>query len=167
MILIQIIGGVGFGVLILATQVRRRRTFLIADFAGLVPVVAHYVMMDAYAGAAMSGLYMLVDLCAVLIADRPVLLRRAFWGFHGLAIALVAVTFAGWIDLLALFGTIAAVASRQQKYMRPLLGLIVVSCVGWGLYGLLVGSVAQVVFSVTYAAFSLLGIFRQQRPTHP
>lgn len=160
MIYAQLLGGAGFLLLVLATQIGSRREFLIADFCGLVPVVAHYILLDARAGAAMSALYMVIDVTAT-IDDRPTLSRRIFLGHYGLAAVLVAVTWRGSADLFALFGTLAAILSRQQERMRPLLLLIVVSCVGWGLYGFLAGSVSQVAFSTVYAAFSLLGVRRE------
>lgn len=61
---------------------------------------------------------------------------------------------------------LTAVASRRQSAMRPLLGLVVVSAVGWGVYGAFVGSYSQVVFSVAYAAFGLVGIRRIERLKH-
>lgn len=73
----------------------------------------------------------------------------------------------GPADLAALFGTLAAVASRQQEGMRPLLLLLVVSTAGWGAYGALVGSWGQVAFSAAYATFGLLGAWRVERQTHP
>jgi len=128
-------------------------------------VVAHYLILDAPAGAAMSALYMVIDVTAAF-SERFRLARRAFFVHYALAALLLGVTYRAATDLLALFGTVAAIASRQQPQMRGLLALIVVSSLGWGLYGFFAGSISQVVFSVAYALFSLLGIWRLDRRTH-
>ncbi|MFW6192867.1 MAG: YgjV family protein [Gemmatimonadota bacterium] len=161
----HLIGGAGFVVLLVATQVGSRARFLAVDFCGLGAVVAHYILLDAPTGAAMSALYMAIDVTSGL-RDRSELARRGFVAHYGLAVLLVAFTYRGPADLAALFGTLAAVASRQRDEMRPLLLLLVVSSVGWGAYGALVGSVSQVSFSAAYATFSLLGVWRLERQTH-
>lgn len=128
-------------------------------------MVAHYLILDAPTGAAMSALYMAIDVTAAF-SERSRLARRAFFLHYVLAALLLGVTYRAATDLLALFGTVAAIASRQQPEMRHLLALIVVSSLGWGLYGVFAGSVSQVVFSAVYALFSLLGIWRIERRTH-
>ena len=142
-----------------------RARFLAVDACGLGAAVAHYLLLDAPTGAAMSALYLAIDGTAAF-RDRSDLVRRGFAAHYGLAALLVAVTWQGPADLAALFGTLAAVASRQQEDMRPLLLLLVVSTAGWGVYGALVGSVGQVAFSVAYATFGLLGVWRIDRQTH-
>ncbi len=66
----QLVGTVGYGLLVLATFARTRTRFLAVDIAGLVPVVAHYAMLDATAGAALSAFYMMSDTVAALAARR-------------------------------------------------------------------------------------------------
>lgn len=158
----QWIGGAGYLVLILATQLRRRRLFLVIDFCGLTPVVLHYVLLDALAGAAMSALYMLVDL-TVALARRPRTIRSAYGACYAVAGVTIFMAYEAPTDLLAAAGTIAAVVARQQPAMRRLLAWIVVSCVGWGLYGYFAGSLAQIAFSSVYAVASTLGIVRLDR----
>lgn len=166
MILAQYIGGAGFLVLIAATQVRRRRLFLAVDFVGLAPVVAHYILLDAFAGAAMSALYMLIDL-TVAYQHRSLAVRRAFWVYYLVAGFMIAFTYQGPFDLLALAGTLAAVVARQQPTMRRLLVGIILSCVGWAAYGYFAGSFAQIAFSTTYALASAVGLLRlPDRQTH-
>jgi hypothetical protein len=165
MIFIQLLGGAGYIILLLATQISTRRGFLIADYCGLIPVATHYALLGAPVGAAMSILYMLIDMTAVF-ENRAKFIRHLYLVYYILAIILAGITFQQATDLFALFGTLAALISRQQSQMHHLLLMIVVSCVGWGLYGIFAGSVAQVVFSMVYALFSLLGIWRIVRQTH-
>jgi len=162
----QLLGGAGYLVLIYATQLRRRRVFLLVDFCGLAPVVAHYILLDAPAGAAMSGLYMLIDL-TVAFQHRSLAIRRAFWLYYLVAAAMISFTYHGPADLLAVGGAVAAIIARQQPVMRRLLTWIIISCIGWAIYGYFAGSIAQIAFSTVYAIASGVGILRlDERQTH-
>lgn len=136
-----------------------------ADLVGLAPVVVHYLMLDAPAGAALSALYMVIDITAVF-DERSRHVRRLYPVHYVLAGLLAALTYGAPIDVLALLGTWAAIASRQQKGMRRLLALLVASTLGWGLYGLFAGSVGQVAFSAVYALAGSLGLRRITHQTH-
>lgn len=161
----QLLGGAGYLVLILSTQLGSRRNFLIADICGLIPVILHYLLLGAPAGAALSALYVAIDVTAALLR-RSRWARGLFPGFYLLAVAATAAVYAAPRDLLALSGTLAAVLSRRQAEMHRLLGLVLASCVGWGLYGFLAGSIGQAVFSSVYGLFSLVGILRIRHQTH-
>lgn len=155
----------GFLVLLLATQIQSRRGFLIADLLGLGPVVAHYVLLDAVAGAAMSALYIAIDVTAAFDERWP-LVKRLFPVHYLLAALVATLTFTGMPDLLVLLATWTAIASRQQRGMRRLLPLLVASSLGWGLYGVFVGSVGQMAFSTAYALAGSVGLWRIVRRTH-
>lgn len=159
----QLVGGAGYLLLLIATQADRTRRFLALDATGLVPVVIHYLMLGAGAGAVMSALYLLVDVVHLLIRGA----RAAFLALalaYAAALSLLILWFEGPIDLLALAGTVAAIQARREEHMIPLLSWIIVSCVGWGIYGYLAGSYAQLAFSTLYAAASAVGILRLRRP---
>lgn len=161
----QLLGGAGFLLLLAATQAKTRGRFLVLDVCGLVPVTAHYLLLEAPAGAAMSALYLVIDVSAAL-EDPPGRARDRLLAQGALAALLIGLTWRTAADLAALAGTLAAVVSRQQAEMDRLLWLVVASTAGWGLYGVLAGSVAQVAFSAAYALAALLGIWRIARPTH-
>jgi len=113
----------------------------------------------------MSALYMLIDVTAAF-DERSRRVRRLYFVHYLLAAVLTGLTYRGAADLLALFGTWAAIASRQQREMRRLLALLVASAVAWGLYGLYAGSFSQVAFSTLYALAGALGIWRIVHQTH-
>jgi hypothetical protein len=166
-ILAQFVGGVGFGLLVLSTFARTRLRFLLVDIAGLVPVIVHYVMLAAPVGAALSAFYMMSDVGAAFAEKRAA--RIIYWLFYPLAVAIGWFFWAGPADLLAIVGTVLAVAARHQRSVWRIQALIVVSTIGWGTYGLLVGSVVQVAFSTVYGTAALANavrFFRQQSATH-
>lgn len=157
-LLAQGVGGLGFGLLVFSTFARSRLRFLVADITGLIPVVIHYVMLAAPAGAALSAFYMLSDVVAAFAARRPA--RLAYWLFYPLALVVGWVFWAGPTDLFAIVGTVLAIAARHQRQVWRIQALIVVSTAGWGTYGLLVGSLVQVAFSTAYGLAALVNAVR-------
>jgi hypothetical protein len=162
----QVLGGVGFALILLAPLARARALFLALDIAGLVPVSLHYWMLDAPTGALLCLLYVFVDVVSIWLPGRASV-RRAYFGLYPLAALLTWLAFVDLRDLLALAGTLIAVASRQQSNNAALKALIFASAFGWGAYGVAVGSVSQVVFSCIYAATSLFGTVDELRRRRP
>jgi len=155
----QILGGAGFLVLVVAPLTRTRHRFLLLDILGMVPVGVHYVMLKATGGAALCAIYILMDLIAFHL-HSSVAMRRIYYGFYPVAAIFTAVAWTGPADLLALAGTLFAVASRQQPGLTLLKFLVFLSAVGWGAYGILAGSVSQTLFSLFYGGAALFAVFR-------
>lgn len=157
--LIQLLGGAGYAVLLLAPLMRTRRQFLAIDSAGLMPVGIHYLLLGAPAGAMMCFVYIVMNAGAALLAGGR-LPPRVYWVFYPVAAGAIWLTATGWHDGLALAGTLFAVAARQQSSLVSLKFLTVLSALSWGAYGVFAPSVGQVVFSTFYALASALGGLR-------
>ena len=155
----QIVGGAGFLVLVVAPLTRTRRRFLLLDILGMVPVGIHYLMLKATGGAALCAIYILMDLVAFRL-HSSVAMRRIYYGFYPVAAMFTAAAWTGPADLFALAGTLFAVASRQQPGLKLLKFLVFLSAVGWGIYGVLAGSVSQTLFSVFYGSAALFAVLR-------
>ncbi|MCP4381425.1 MAG: YgjV family protein [Hyphomicrobiales bacterium] len=157
----QLVGATGFLLLVLATFARSRFRFLVLDFLGLVPVAAHYVMLAAPAGAALSVFYMCADAVAALPGGSR--RRLIYWVFYPLVAVITWFFWIGVVDLAAAAGTALAIVARHQVRTWRILALIGASTVGWGLYGVLVGSIAQVVFSAVYGSVAVFNAIRFSR----
>ncbi len=158
----QIIGAIGFALLIIAPLTHSRRSFLALDIIGIVPVGIHYLMLDAPIGAALCATYVVMDIVAAGI-HRSQNVRAAYFLFYPAALALSYWTYQTVADLTALAGTLLAVASRQQLNLVALKMLVFLSAFGWGAYGWLTGSVAQLVFSSLYGGAALFATIRHRR----
>lgn len=154
----QIVGAVGFGLLVVATFAKTRTRFLLIDIAGLAPTAIHYVMLNAAAGAALTAFYMASDAVAALAGQRAA--RAVYWVFYPAAGLVGWIFWAGPSDLLAIGGTILAVAARHQRPVWRIQTLVVASTIGWGAYGFVSGSYVQVIFSSVYGAAALLNAIR-------
>lgn len=162
----QVIGAIGFTLLIIAPLTHSRRSFLILDIIGIVPVGVHYLMLDAPLGAALCATYVAMDIVATSL-HRSQNARAAYYLFYPAALALSYWTYQTAIDLTALAGTLLAVASRQQLNLVALKMLVFLSAFGWGAYGLLTGSMAQLVFSSLYGGAALIATIRHRRRANP
>lgn len=162
----QFLGGAGFLLILIAPLVAQRNRFIALDVAGLVPVCIHYVQLGAPVGALLCALYIVMDVVSSQLASRP-LARQAYWGFYPAAVLITFIFYGDARDLAALAGTLFAVASRQQSDFAWLKFLIFLSAFGWGLYGILVGSYSQVIFSTIYAVTSLFGTAQELRRRPP
>jgi len=159
LIWIQLLGGAGFLILAAAPLLRSKRGFLFADIAGVVPVTAHYMLMGAKAGAAMSAMYFVMDVMA-LMRDRGPWARRAYLLVYLAALGVLWLVWEGPVDLLAGAGALLAVAARQQTSTVRLKLLVFASALAWGAYGVIAGSIPQMLFSAFYAASGLYGAWR-------
>lgn len=164
MLAAQIVGAAGYGILVLATFAQKRLRFLILDVLGLLPVAGHYLMLGATAGATLSLLYMGFDIVAALATRQ--LARRAYWLFYPVACLLGWWFWSGPSDFLAIVGTLFAVASRQQTQVWRIQALIAISALGWGAFGIAVGSMAQIAFSSVYGIAATANAIRFVRMRH-
>jgi hypothetical protein len=162
----QGLGAFGFVLIFLSPFVRRRRVFLLMDISGLAPVALHYALLGAPVGAALSLLYIAMDVVSGLRV-RYAVARYAYWLFYPAGIVITYLTFSSLYGLAALAGTLFAIRSRQHPSFATLKILIFLSAVGWGVYGFYAQSWSQMIFSVAYAGSSLFGATRElRRPTH-
>ena len=157
----QLIGAIGYGLLVLATFARTRFRFLLLDFLGLIPTAVHYVMLAAPAGAALTAFYMCADAVSALPAQSRK--RLLYWAFYPLVVVLTWAFWTGPVDLLAGTGTALAIVARHQTLTWRIQALVCLSTIGWGTYGFMVESLAQVVFSIVYGTAALFNAFRFAR----
>ncbi|WP_370178845.1 YgjV family protein [Alteriqipengyuania sp.] len=151
-VLANIIGFLGYLVFALSPLARDRSRYLWSHAAAMVPIAAHYVLLDALSGALLSLSYLAADAVALRWPERkaPLVLVGA-----GATIA-TALAWSGPDDLLGLGGTLIFMASRfAQTHLTTLL-VAGASTVLWGLYGWTQGSISQVIFSAAYALFCLV-----------
>lgn len=150
------LGLAGFAILMAAPLARRRRRFVAIDAAGLAPVIAHYLWLNAAAGAAYSALYAVMNIAALVCEGRT--LRRAAWALAVAAAALIPAFGADLAAVIAAGATIAAFLARTREDHRARNVLVAASAAGWLSYGLLAGSWAQAAFSSVYGAVALAAI---------
>ena len=160
-ILTQVLGFVGYGLLLGATFARRRLALLAIDASGGAVLILHWAMLGAIAGVTMNALYTAVDIAGfdpysrrgrmVLISAVPV------------AVALVAVFWTGPSDLLAGMGLLFAIWSRASRDQVRLRAIAMVGAIPWGLFGVVHMSIAQIAFSAIYFVAMGVSIVRIRR----
>lgn len=133
------------------------------DLVGCVIVAAHFWFLDALGGMFLSLLYAVKDIVG-LISHRTVKLLIALLIGILMILSPVFVSF-DYIDSLALIGSIIALISRISGSLTVTFFLIALSTLFWGIYGVLVDSVGQVLFSILYAAIAITRGFQTKNST--
>jgi hypothetical protein len=157
MILIaQLVGIVGIGLLVATFQVNKRRSMLrIQMLSGLVWVV-HYVLLGALSGAGMNFLVAVRN----FLFDRY---QKQSWVFVVVIIGFVIVAilaWKNWTSILPLIGSLLGTLAFWQKNPRTIRFLSISVSPFWFAYNLLNGSYPGMVGdSVTFASV-LVGIYR-------
>ncbi len=157
---INALGLLGFAIILLSTRMKTRPGFLIADMTGNGIAGLHYVFLGGAAGVLFCWAYSLFDLAALKLGKAGL---SALGTLLGGACLILLFLNPGWADLVAVIGSVVAVASRLQTDMRWILLLAALSSVFWATYGLLFGSWPQVGFSCTYIVLSLIGAWRAHK----
>lgn len=160
LIAINALGLVGFAFILLSTRMKTKPGFLISDMTGNLIAGTHYVFLGGAGGVLFCWAYALFDLAALKLgrAGLPVL-----GTLLGGACVILLFLNPGWADLIAVTGSVVAVASRLQSDMRWVLLLAAGSSLFWGTYGLMMGSWPQVGFSATYVALGVYGAWQAHR----
>lgn len=151
-VLANAIGFLGYLVFALSPLARDRSKYLWSHAAAMVPIAAHYVLLDALSGALLSLSYLAADAVALRWPNRRMPLLLVGVG----ATVATALAWSGPDDLLGLGGTLIFMASRLAKTHFQTLLVAGGSTVLWGLYGWTQGSISQVIFSAAYAVFCLV-----------
>jgi len=153
-VLTQLVGFLGYGLLLGATLARRRLSLLAIDASGGAVLIVHWAMLGALAGVTMNALYTAVDIAGFDPRSRRgrVVLAAAVPA----TAALVVVFWQGPADLLAAAGVLFAIASRASTGQVRLRALAMIGCIPWGIFGVINWSLPQVIFSTAY--FIAMGV---------
>lgn len=162
-IIVQLIGLLGYGLLLASTLARRRLVLLGIDAGGGGVLILHWALLGAIAGVTMNALYTAVDVAGFDPRSRRG--RIALIASVPVAVALVMVFWQGPSDLLAGAGLLFAIASRSSPGQIRLRTLAMVGCIPWGLFGVVHGSIPQIAFSSIYAVAMGVSIVRIRRGT--
>ncbi|MSO44935.1 MAG: hypothetical protein EXQ74_06505 [Thermoleophilia bacterium] len=162
-VVVQLIGFAGYGLLLAATLARRRLRLLTIDAVGGGVLVLHWALLGAVAGVTMNALYSAVDIAGFDPRSRRG--RVALAMAMPVSIILVAVFWKGPSDLLAGAGLLFAIASRASSSQLRLRTLGMIGCIPWGIFGVVHGSISQVIFSAIYFVAMGVSIVRIARDT--
>ena len=159
------LGVAGFGLILWATTAKVRRRLLITDMLGTLLVAVHYLLLGAGAGAALSMSYAAADACG--LAQQP-RVRQVGAGvaFGGAAVVTCVVELTA-VGMVALVGSAIAIGARTFSHPAAMLLGMGLSTTLWGAYGVLSGSVPQVLFSAVYCALAVRGWWRLSRVPTP
>jgi hypothetical protein len=161
MIFANLIGLVGFLILLYATQHKGKQRFLAIDAVGSVVVGIQWILLGATSAALLNGIFLLADSLALL----PPKWRRAYPIVYPLTLMVSAISWNGAINIFVALAGLLAFAGRQQETMFRLRWLIIGMALSFLVVGVLAGSWAQIAFSVFYVVANLRQLYFVQPVT--
>ncbi|MBQ7165009.1 MAG: YgjV family protein, partial [Clostridia bacterium] len=144
-VFVQGIGFLGIALNIIAVQFNKHWKIVFLKTLGSVAFVVQYILLKAYTGAAMDGVGILRNIIFIFTVkkSKPTL----FWIilFAAVTVILGAVTFEGWISLLAIAAKLLSCISYGIEKPRTIRMLNLPSSGLWLIYNGLHFSLAGIV----------------------
>lgn len=158
----DIAGLIGLVLLTVWPLLRERRAMLLAQTAGAMAFIAHYLLIGALTGAAMVSISV-VQALAALSEERPHWRRLVYLSTIPALAAMTAVTWQGLPSLFAALGLALTTAARWQRSVAALRVLFLVSAVAWIAHDILAGSLQGIVADIACGAGLVHALWRDRR----
>lgn len=160
----QAVGLLATALGVISLQCASPRNILLCQMSGNITFVIHYLMLGAY--TACIGQVILILNILVICGRTPVALRwRGWkWFFSILSLAACAVT---WQDLFSILPCAASLVTIltnwtfQSRVIR--LGKLLLSCPGWVIYDIHVGSLSGILCELIAMASALAAMVRYKK----
>ena len=158
--LIQGIGFVGIGLNLIAVQFNKHWQIVLLKTLGSAAFVLQYVLLKAWTGAAMDGIGILRNVIFIFAVKngKPTFIWIIL--FAALTLILGAVTFEGWISLLAITAKLLSCISYGINSARTIRMLNLPSSGLWLTYNYLHFSIAGIVNELLVITSIIIAEFR-------
>ncbi len=150
----QLVGVVGIALLLASTLVRRRAMLLGLDATGSLVMGIHWGILGATAAVAISMVVAAMDIAGT--DPRSTRGRAVIWASIPVTGVLLVVFWNGPVDLIAGLGLLLIALSRLSQGQVRLRALAMVASAPWITYGVILMSIPQVAFSMSY--FVAMGV---------
>ena len=147
-IVAQAVGVIGIALLLSSTLMRTRAMLLAFDAAGSLVMGIHWALLGGTAAIAISAVVVVMDFAGS--DPRSARGRAIIWLSIPVTAVLIIIFWSGPADIAAALGMLGIAASRLSFGQVRLRALAMAACVPWIVYGTILLSIPQVVFSVLY-----------------
>ncbi len=161
---IQIIGAVALVFVVLAWNAKNRKNIFFLQSVNLVLFVVHYILLAAYAGAAM---------CLVVLVRNLVFFQKGEkkWASHSvwlylfslISVSVLAVTWNGYITMLPVIAVIVSMFAMWKDRPADMRFFMLISCLIWVPYTLVVHSYSGLLSQVIGIFGILMGMYRHDK----
>jgi len=161
---IQAIGAIALVFIFLSWNAKERKNIFFLQSINLVFFTIHYLLLAAYAGAAM---------CVVVLARNFVFSRKGeekwashpawLYGFIALAIGFLLVLWDGWITLFPIVGIIFGTYAMWNVRPADIRFFMLISALVWIPYVIFVGSYPGLLNQIVATVGILAGMYRHDR----
>lgn len=143
-IFVQAIGFVGIGLNIVSVQFNKHWQIVLFKTLGSAMFVVQYILLKAYTGAAMDGIGILRNIIFIFAVQKGKPTYVWIILFSVLTVVLGAITFDGWISLLAITAKLLSCVSYGINNARAIRMINLPSSGLWLTYNTLVFSLAGI-----------------------
>ncbi len=160
---VQGLGVLGLVFTVAAFQSRTRAQILWRQCVGSVFFMVHFLLLSAYTGAAMN----LVVVSRNLVFSKEG--RRIYWLylFIAVAIALLFLSWQGWVSVYPAAGVICGVFAVWQRRPAVIRALMLAATLLWIPYAIITGSYPVLANQLMLAVALLTGMVRHDRSRAP
>jgi len=158
-LLSQILAGVAFGLGLLSSQFRQRRSILLCLVLGTAFNASHFLLLQRPGPAALIALIGTRYLTSLYTTDR-----RAMYLFLVLSAAAFATTYQSPVSLLALLAVCCGTWGTFHPDDRVLRRFIILGNTCWLLHNLLVWTPVGVLMEASFLGSNLIGYWRFYGP---
>lgn len=158
---VQGTGALALAFIVLAWNARLRKNIFILQSINLILFIIHYVLLSAYAGAAM---------CAVVLGRNLVFMQKGekgwashsawFYFFTIFAISLLIIFWNGWVTLLPVGAVIVSMYAMWNDEPARMRFYMLLSCLIWIPYTIIVQSYPGFLSQIVGIVGILLGMYR-------
>ncbi len=164
---IQAIGAIALVFIVLAWNAKERKKIFMLQSVNLVFFIVHYLLLSAYAGAAM---------CTVVLARNFVFMYKTekkwashpawLYGFMVAAIGVLAIFWNGWVTALPVLAVVISMYAMWKDKPAQMRFFMLISCIVWIPYVLIVQSWPGLVSQIIGVIGILIGMYRLDRNNH-
>lgn len=161
--LIQAIGAIGLVFVIFAWNAKNRVSILSLQSLSTVLFFVHYVLLSAFAGAAM---------CLVVLGRNFVFAQKDkkwanhpawFYVFALISVAALIPFWEGWISILPVVAVIIGVHAMSKDRPADMRLYMLAACLLWVPYTIVVGSYSGLLNQIVGIVGILMGMYRHDR----
>lgn len=161
---IQVIGAIALIFIVLAWNAKNRKNIFILQSVNLAFFIVHYLLLSAYAGAAM---------CTVVLARNFVFMHKTekkwashiawLYGFIIVAIGVLIIFWNGWVTILPVLGVVISMYAMWKDKPAQMRFFMLMSCIVWIPYTLIVQSWPGLFSQIIGVIGILVGMYRLDR----
>lgn len=162
---IQTVGAIALVFIVIAWNAKTRKNILLLQSVSLMFFIAHYTLLSAYAGAAMSVVVLGRNFVLLQEEDEKNWASHWTWFYFFILISIVVLAFFwnGWVSALPVVGAIVGIYGMWKKNPADIRLYMLIASSIWVPYTIAVHSYSGLLSQIVGIAGILVGMYQHDR----